>query len=261
MAGKSYRAALVTGATSGIGEAFAHLLPRDTDLLLTGRDADRLARLAAALAYDGRRIETLVADLATMEGIETVTAAAEAFGIDLLINNAGLGRFGRVIDNDLAFEQAMVQVNVVAPLVLTRMLLPGMLARAKADGRRAGVIIVASVVGFGPIPYVATYAATKAFDLYLAAGLAAEMADEPVDVLALCPGTTETRFFERAGMPRQRRAHSPDRVAREGLEALGHRHVHVVGALNAVVTLVMRRIPMRMLTWCATKAMAWRRMA
>jgi short-subunit dehydrogenase len=260
MAGFSYRAALVTGATSGIGDAFAHLLPRGTDLLLTGRNAEQLDRLAAALARDGRRVETIVADLATPNGVEAVWAAAEAFGIDLLINNAGLGWFGRVVENDPAFESAMIQVNVVAMAGLTRSLLPGMIRRAKASGTRAGIIIVASVVSFGAMPYFSTYAASKAFDLHYAAGLAGELAGEPVDVLALCPGTTETRFFDRAGMARQRQAHSPDRVAREGLEALGQRHVHIVGGMNAVMAFIMKRVPIRLLTWGAAKFMANRKL-
>jgi short-subunit dehydrogenase len=243
---RSPKAALVTGATSGIGQAFAEILPPETDLLLTGRDTAALATLARDLARPGRRVETLAADLAEPAGIEAVRQAAEGFGIDLLINNAGLGRFGRVVDNPAEAERAMVAVNVMAPLVLTRALLPGMLDRAKTSHGRAGVIVVASVVGFGPIAYFTTYAATKAFDLHFAAGLAAELKGEPVDVLALCPGTTETRFFERSGAP-MRAAHSAARVAREGLGALGRRSVHVVGGGNRILTGLLRLTPLRLL--------------
>jgi short-subunit dehydrogenase len=256
---RPYKAALVTGATSGIGRAFAEILEPETDLLLTGRDRAALDALARSLARPGRRVETVAADLALPEGIAAVGAAAEAFGIDLLVNNAGLGRFGRLVDNPEAAEHAMIAVNVIAPLVLTRALLPGMLARAEATGTRAGVIVVASIVGFGPIAYFTTYAATKAFDLHFAAGLAAEMKGEPVDVLALCPGTTATAFFERANAPQQPSAHSPERVAKEGLAALGRKTVHVVGATNRLLSFALRYTPLGLLA--AGTAMAMRRRA
>ncbi len=164
----AYQCALITGATSGIGKAFAEALPSDTGLLLTGRAEDRLAALAEALAGDGRRVETITADLGCAEGQSRVIAAAEAANIDLLINNAGLGQYGAFVDNPPEFERAMVEVNVVAPVVLTRALLPGMIARAAESGNRAGIIVVASVAGFHPVPYMSTYAATKAFDLLFA---------------------------------------------------------------------------------------------
>jgi short-subunit dehydrogenase len=245
-----YRAALVTGASSGIGEAIARQLPPETDLLLTGRRADALAGLRAELARPGRRIETLVADLAEIGGIGRVAAAAETFGIDLLVNNAGLGQFGAILANDPVRESEMVMVNVVAPAVLTNALLPGMLRRAREGKTRAGVVIVASVVGFLPVPRAATYAATKAFDLHYALGLADELRKEPVDVLALCPGSTATRFGERAGSaPRlARMGHSAERVAEAGLAALGRRQLVVVGAGNTLMTTIVRLMPLRLLT-------------
>ncbi|MBV8165351.1 MAG: SDR family NAD(P)-dependent oxidoreductase, partial [Alphaproteobacteria bacterium] len=159
-----FRAALITGASSGIGAALAGLLPPPTKLLLSGRDAAALARVRDALPEPGR-VEIVVADLSRAEDRQRVIAAGDAAGVDLLVNNAGLGAFGRVVENDPAREAEMAEVNVVAPVVLTRALLPGMLDRARSRGTRAGVIIVSSVVGFGPMPRLATYAATKAFDL------------------------------------------------------------------------------------------------
>ena len=123
----------------------------------------------------------------------------------------------------------MVEVNVVAVHELTRALLPGMIERAKQAGERAGLIIVSSVIGHLPMPYFATYAATKAFDLALAEGLAEELSQEPVDILALCPGATATDFQARAGAPNDMfdRAESSISVARKAMWALGRRRVLV----------------------------------
>jgi short-subunit dehydrogenase len=242
----NYRAALVTGASSGIGEAFARALPIDTDILLTGRQEAPLRALVAELSRPGRRVAYLRADLTEPDAIQTTIQAAEAFGIDLLINNAGLGRFGRIADGEHLQETEMVLVNVVAPSVLTNALLPGMLARAEAQGRRAAIIVVASVVSYFPVPGMATYAATKAFDLMYAVGLGEELRGRPVDVLALCPGSTASRFAERAGSPIRVTSpgHSSEQVAAAGLRALGRRRVLVVGLGNRIVTTIARLLPL-----------------
>ncbi len=254
----SYRFAVITGATSGIGEALAKALPARTGLLLTGRDGERLAALQAELGNAKRQVETLVADLATDAGREAVIAAAEDRPLDLLINNAGIGQVGQVLEIPAAREREMAEVNVVAPVVLTRALLPGMLDRAKAERRRAGLIVVASIMAFQPAPMMATYAATKAFDLHYAEALAAELAGQPIDVLALCPGGTRTRFGERAGIHAGRSGSwdSPERVAREALAALGQRSIHVVGGRNRLVTSVPRFLPRRTVAALYRRALA-----
>lgn len=244
----TYTFALITGATSGIGEAFARALPASTGLLLSGRDGERLAALKDELGGGGRRIETLAADLATEAGRAALVAMAEVAQPDLLINNAGLGRYGRFLESPPEAERAMVEVNVTAPLVLTRALLPGMLERARAGGRRAALILVSSTSAFMPLPYFSTYAATKAFDLLLAEGLAGELKREPVDVLALCPGATATRFFERAGVAGSslaidRDADEPSAVARAALEALGKQTVLVFGRRNRAMATLAQLLP------------------
>jgi short-subunit dehydrogenase len=245
-----YRSALVTGASSGIGEAFARALPRATSLLLTGRDHDRLAKLAKELALNGRPVQTVIADLVTAEGRRAVIGAAEAAAVDLVVNNAGIGKLGRVMENPEEREAEMVQVNVAGPVEISRALLPGMLRRAQNDGRRCGLINVASTAAFQPMPYFATYAATKAFLLHYTEALAEELDKEPIDVLALCPGATETRFFARAGVdkPGFTNVHTAERVAREGLQALGHRTVHVVGPGNYLASAAVRFLPRRFVT-------------
>ncbi len=252
-----HTSALITGASSGIGAAFARRLPRRTRLVLTGRNAERLATLRAELETPDRAVETVAADLATDAGRDAVLERAQAAEIDLFVCNAGLGLFGRMVDNSPEAEREMVEVNVVATVVLTRALLPGMIERAGAATSRAGLIVLASVAGFMTLPYFATYGASKAFDLHYAESLAAEFGDEPVDVLALCPGPVRTAFGDRAGIPAwiYRRAVPADEVAREGLSALGRKTVHVFGATNRLNTLVPRFLPRRLVAHGTARVM------
>lgn len=226
-----HRFALVTGATGGIGAAFARALPETTDLLLTGRDSERLAVLREELAFGDRRIETMACDLARAGDREALIARAEELEIDLLINNAGLGRYGAVLANDPDGEVETVEVNCTAPVALATALLPGMIERARLDGGRAGLINVSSTFAVTPVPYLATYAASKAFVQSWTEALAQEVRRKPVDVLALAPGPTRSGFAERAGYSPGRIPFSadPEDVAREGLRALGHCTVHVCG--------------------------------
>lgn len=227
---RTYSAALITGATSGIGAAFAEELPVTTDLFLTGRRKDRLHTAADHLARPGRRVEVLAADLATDEGRATIIERAERARIDLFICNAGSGVFGPFLSHAASDELESVELNVVACVQLLRGLLPGMLARARTSGNRAGIVIVTSRAALGPVPEMATYAASKAFQLRLAQALSDELKQEPVDVLALCPTYTDTEFFEHAGAPAPTRELMPAaRVARDGLGALGRRAVHFCG--------------------------------
>jgi hypothetical protein len=253
-----YTYAAITGATSGIGTAFARLLPPETGLLLSGRNAASLAELRSTLASGRRSVETVTADLASADGRAHFIAATRDLPIDLFINNAGLGRLGPIVENPPDAERQMVEVNVVAVAFLTRALLPGMLARAEASGRRAGLIITASTAAFQPLPYLATYAATKAFDLFYTEALASELSSRPIDVLALCPGGTDTQFFARAGMAHSAigRFATPERVAREGLDALGRKRVHVVGGLNKLSALLAQLAPRRLVTDMAARMMA-----
>ncbi len=247
-----YRMALITGASSGIGAAFSEALPPETGLLLTGRNAERLQAVARRHAADGRTVETLVADLASETGRRDLVAAARALPIDLLINNAGFGAFGPCLANDAQLELDMLAVNVTAVVELTHGLLPGMIERARGSGRRAGMIVVSSTVGFVPMPMMATYAGTKAFELSFAEALADELANDPVDILTLCPGATRTDFFRRARMPDSflRLAEEPPTVARKALAALGRRRV-LVSRGSIGLALAPVSVPRRMVAFGA----------
>jgi short-subunit dehydrogenase len=236
---QTYRRALVTGATGGIGRAFAQALPVATDLLLTGRNAEALSQLVQELSRPERRVEGLVADLGTNSGREAVAAAAEDFAVDLFMCNAGQGPFGNFMDADEAALRATVSVNVMAPLVLLHRLLPGMLARAGAARRRAGIIVTSSGVAFYPVPRLATYAASKAFSLSLTEALSAELDGAPVDLLALCPTATRTSFAERSGYgPSLPGAQDPAEVARAALQALGRQRTLTLGPISGSILTV-----------------------
>lgn len=231
---RSYHRALVTGATSGIGAAFARELPAATALLLTGRNGERLAEMRVELERADREVDCVQADLARAEDRDRLIARAEEFGIDLLVNNAGLGPYGPVLQNDADLERTAAEVNVVATADLTRRLLPGMIGRARKTEVRAGLINVTSTLAVQPLPFLATYAASKMFIWMYTQALAAELRSEPVDVLTLCPGPTRTAFGRRAGfsLGSLPGAFAPETVARQGLEALGRRSIHVMGPVS-----------------------------
>lgn len=226
-----YRSALITGATSGIGAAFARELPPTTKLLLTGRNRERLEQMRSSLDRPDRQVVCIDADLACLEDRRRLVQETETFGIDLLINNAGLGAYGPVLENDAEIESAAAEVNVVATADLSRRLLPGMIARARETDRRAGLINLSSTLAFQPTPFLATYAASKQFIWMYTQALAAELKDEPVDVLVLCPGPTRTNFGERAGfrLGSFPGAVEPEVVARQAICALGRKPMHVMG--------------------------------
>ncbi|GAA2589103.1 SDR family oxidoreductase [Actinomadura fulvescens] len=188
--------ALITGATAGIGAAFARRLAADGfDLVLLARDGDRLAESARDL-HDryAVRTEVVVADLATEEGLGTAEERVRD-GVDLLVNNAGFGNKGTFLNVPLAEELTMLRVHCEAVLRLTHAGLPGMLDRG-----RGGIINVSSVAAFATR---GTYGASKAWVVSFSQGVAADIAgkaDDRVRVMALCPGFVHTEFHERAKM-------------------------------------------------------------
>lgn len=235
----TFHRAVITGASGGIGAAFARALSPGTALLLTGRDRAALDGLAAELRGEGggRQVEVAPADLTDPAARAKLIAAAEAFAPDLLINDAGLGTWGAFIEEPEGRAEATVLVNALAPVALTRSLLPGMIERAEAQARHCGILNVASTLAFTPVPYGAVYGASKAFVLSFTEALAAELRDRPVDVLAVCPGPVRTDFFCRAGMPGGApfAASSPDQVARRALHELGRRTVAFSDVPSALI--------------------------
>lgn len=192
---KRFKRALVTGATSGIGEALARLLAQNgMALILTGRNRERLERLAAELETQVE-VEIIVADLS--QPIERAIVAAKIRDSvpDLVVNNAGLGLYGEVIKQSKEKELQMVRVDVEALVDLTLEA-----ARALADSKQSGVILnVSSAVAWVLCPKLAVYSASKAFVNQFSESLDWELKSQGIRVLAACPGVVATRFRERAG--------------------------------------------------------------
>ena len=241
--------ALVTGGSSGIGRELARLLAADGhDVVLVARDQAALEAVAAELRAHGGTCRVLPADLADPASPQRIaeTLAAEGVVLDVLVNNAGFGDLGRFTEIDAGRQAAMIQVNVVALTHLTRLFIPGMVAR-----RRGRILNVASVAAFQPIPHFSVYAATKAYVLSFSEALAEEVAASGVTVTALCPGPTATNFSAQANA-----AHSSmftpslvmdaRTVARLGYRALtAGRRVRVTGAANTLLSLAPRLLPRR----------------
>ncbi|GGB35666.1 dehydrogenase [Roseibium aquae] len=227
---KAPTSALITGASRGIGEAFARALPRETHLVLTGRDAASLANVQIELEAQGRSVSLVEADLTEADGRAAVIDAAEAASVDLVIANAGMGSYGSFLERSVEDHLKTVELNLSAVIALTHALLPGMTDRARTSKRPAGLILMGSSAAFVPVPKLAVYAATKAFMLSFSEALAAELGPEPVDVLCVCPGATRTGFGRTAGfsggdLPG---AMDPAEVARKALDALGKRRTLIV---------------------------------
>ena len=248
--------ALVTGASAGIGRALAEeLAAGGTNLVLTARREQRLTRLAQQLSADYDVVsEVFVADLAQSSAPREIFAFTRNRGIpiDLLINNAGFGKYGEFIQAETQRLLDMVQVNCRAVVHLTRLYLPEMVER-----RRGDVLMVASTAAFQGVPYIATYAATKAFDLLFAEGLAEEVRPFGIRVCALCPGSTESEFHEVAGhrqLSSVETRESAEKVARTGLRALAAGKSYVIsGRRNYLAAQSERLVPRRLVTKIAAK--------
>jgi len=236
---------LVTGASRGIGAAFAEALAaQGHNLVLTARSTADLEALRQRLLRPDRNIICLSADL-NRGGAEVILAALTERGIaiDLLINNAGLGSGGGFDSLSAERELEEIRVNVESLVALTHGLLPAMLAR-----RRGAIINVGSVAGFQPVPYMATYAGTKAFVLHFSLALYEEMRGRGVHVMALCPGPTETPFFAAAGIRPRSGMQTAGQVVALALRGLARRRAVVVcGANNRALVAGERLLPRKLL--------------
>lgn len=248
------RWALVTGASAGIGVALARELARQgAKLILTARRVERLEALAAELTAQGTEVRVVAADLNDPAAPLQIFDATEGAGlpVEILVNNAGLGQYGAFYESPVEQELSQVRVNCEAVVRLTRLFLPRMVER-----RRGWVMVVASTASFQPVPYLSTYAATKVFDRFFAQGLAAEVARFGVKVTALCPGSTESEFFDvaRAGAFKQR-VQSAEDVARQGVEGMARgRRTVIPYAGGRMSALLVRALPVSLITRVVERA-------
>lgn len=244
-------AVLVTGASSGIGEQIAReFARRGYPVLLVARRADKLAELAASL---GAQAHVLAADLADPEQRAALPDRVAALGltVDVLVNNAGLSNLGAVARVAPADELRLIEVDVAAVVDLSTRLVPGMVARG-----RGAVLNVASVGGFGPVPFQASYGAAKAFVLSYTEAMREELRGTGVTASVVCPGPVRTGFGAAAGIPDDEAEkmlprflwEQADTVARVAIDGLaGGRPVIVPGAPNRAAALLYRYAPHRLL--------------
>lgn len=252
------RLAVITGASSGIGAAFAAALAqRKYDLILIARREDRLKESAASLERAHKiKAEPLAADLTADQDIERVAERiVSAANLELLINNAGFGSRGKFFETDLASQDQMHRLHILATLRLTHAALKGMVARA-----RGGIINVSSVAGFWQAPGNVSYCATKSWMNSFTEGLALELAavNSPVKVQALCPGYTRTEFQSTAGLSTDHIGESmwitAEDVVAESLRGLDRGKTIVIpGWRYKAATLLLKYAPRGILRGAATR--------
>ena len=248
---------LITGASSGIGAAFARkLAARGRNVLLVARSEEKLVALCNELG----RLTSIRAQYVALD-LQQPDAAAQLFEetkkrdleIEMLINNAGYGSMGDFAKLDLDRELEMIQLNVRAVVDVTYRFLPPMRER-----KRGTIINVASTAAFQAVPYMATYAATKAFVLSFSEALTEENRSHGVHVMALCPGVTETNFFDAAGIdrPPMRTIQTPEEVVDAALRGLARQKITVISGWTNWFTIEAERfVPRSVVTKVAARAL------
>lgn len=234
--------ALITGASSGIGEEFAiQLAALGMKLILIARRKERLLALSSKLKEKYNTESVIISvDLTKENFLDEIKNLTNDKEIGILINNAGFGSTGEFINCDAVKEIEMIKVNCISPTMLTHYFLPYMIQR-----RRGAIIFLGSAVAFQPTPMMATYSATKAFNLFLGEALWWELKKYNIDVLALNPGGTNTEFQRIAKIgvgPVPREASD---VVKTALQALGKKPSVVDGIQNKIVSVLVRFIPRR----------------
>ncbi|WP_127589051.1 SDR family NAD(P)-dependent oxidoreductase [Paenibacillus koleovorans] len=242
---------LITGASSGIGKAFAELFAKQNyRIILASRSESKLSHLATELQRKhGVQTLTIPVDLAQRDSAQWLYDQLQGQSVDVLINNAGVGSYGFLHQMDVRSEQEMLQLNVQSLSQLLMLFLPEMVRRG--SGR---ILNVGSTTSFYACPLSANYSASKAFVLSLTEAVANELQGTGVTITALCPGATGTEFFRKAKMDEQKVSDpkalmSPDKVAQIGYTALMQGKVFVVpGMQNWILTQAPRLFPRKFVT-------------
>lgn len=239
--------ALITGGSVGIGAALADVFAgHGHDLILVSRNAEKLeARGRAIRERFGVDVVCIPEDLADPHGARRVYEATVTRGLDVhyLVNNAGVGLYGKFATTDLDAERKMIQLNVTSVVDLTKRMLPGMIQR-----RSGRILNVASTAAFVPGPWMSVYYATKAFLLSFSQAIDYELKTSGITVTVLCPGPTESEFKVRAGSQRSRLFEAfvmdAPRVARVGYESMMNgKAVAIPGLRNKLVPIAARLAP------------------
>ncbi len=243
-------AALVTGASTGLGREFALICARDGyDVVLVARSESQLQALGAEIEANLRcKVLVIAQDLTAQDAGRTVfeTVARSGFSVEVLINNAGFGLVGRFWELDAARQMQMVQLNIAALTELTRLFLPELIAQ-----RKGRILNVASTAAFQPGPLMAIYYASKAYVVSFSEAVHNEARDFGVTVTCVCPGPTKTEFAERAGMSSSRlfksgMAMTAKEVAEKGYLAMkAGKPLMITGRMNAAMAFLTRFAPLQ----------------
>ena len=255
------KTALITGASSGIGAAFATALAKSGhDLILVARSEAKLEQLAVALKVAHQcKVAVIPADLTEPDAASVLKAEVtrRRLQVEVLVNNAGFGSGGEFVDTDAQRNAEMISLNAAAVVALSHAFLPAMLKK-----KSGAIINVASTSAFQPLPYLALYAATKAFVLSFSEALSGEVKAQGVKVLALCPGPVDTPFFEATGKPEMKNMvpkpmmMDADAVVTAALQGLKQgKAVVVPGWPNKLTSFMPRLLPRRLMTAASGKLM------
>jgi len=240
--------AIVTGASSGIGEETARqLAARGLSLVLCARRKDRLEALAAKLvAAHGIEVRVLELDVGRPDFAEPLLAEVAGLDVGLVVSNAGFGEKGPFLASNLARDLQMLDVNCRAFLIIAHTFAPRLVARG-----RGGMIFTSSTAAFQGLPFTAHYAATKGYGLQLAEALWYELKPHGVDVLALCPGPTDTEGPRRTGVDPDKvpvKMMHVEPVVRAALDGLGKRPIAVPGLTNQLLHVLVKSLPRSVVT-------------
>lgn len=224
---------LITGASSGIGSDFAiQLHAKGAKVILVARRRDKLEELSNELnLLRENSSEFITADLTNSTELKKVTDYIRSNRVDILINNAGFGSLGYFENIDIAHETKMVSLNITSTLETLNAVIPQMKQR-----REGAIISISSVAAFLPMPFMATYASTKAFNFYHSMALRSELSDFNIKVLTVCPGPTATEFFGAAhlsGMAKSMKRDLPENVVNKSIAALVANKAYIVTGIKA----------------------------
>lgn len=240
-----YTAILITGASSGIGEAIARALAKPGfRLILVARSANALEAHAYEFRSSGATVDVIAMDLTSENAPQRLFDQINKLNIcvDLLVNNAGFGSYGYFHESDIAKQMNMIDLNIKTLVQLTHLFLPGMLAQNKG-----AILNVSSTASFQPVPFMATYGATKAFVTNFSVAVASELCDTPIRIISLCPGRTKTNFQLSAGSNKIRirsRSASKESVAEVALDAVvNYKKIAIEGLGNKCMTHLQRLFP------------------
>lgn len=250
--------AMVTGASSGLGECYARALAaRGLNLIVTARRGERLRTLAAELrAEHDVHIDVVEADLLQPAAMRLLRDAVQDRDLGLVVCNAGFGASGPFQELELRRQVDMVRLNCEAPVRLMHGLSPRLIRRG-----RGGVIMLASVSSLQCTPWMAVYGATKAFDLHFAEALTVELGRHGIDVLSVCPGHTATEFHQLAGVEKAATGGAPADpmdVVEQSLRKLGKQMTFVHGRRNRWMGFANRLVPRSISAWAAGKVLGKR---